>query len=152
MSPEKIVVIILLVSLMLQTGLQVDRANLMTALKDWSLLSRAFLANFILIPIFGVIIVRLFHLSDDIATGILLMAIAPGVPFAVRSAGRKSGGSLSFALCLAFFMPAISIITVPITASLVFPAGSHVHITLRVADREPFVLPAGAALDWACDQ
>ena len=128
MSPQKIAIVILLVSLMLQTGLQVNVANLLAVLRNYGLLGRAFLANFIIVPVLGVALVRLFHLSDDIATGILLMAIAPGVPFVPFAAGHKKGGSLGFAICLAFLMPAISIVTVPITAPLVLPSGAEAHI------------------------
>lgn len=122
MNPAKIIAMVLLVSLMLHTGLQVNVAHLKTVLKDYGLLGRAFLANFIVVPLLGVLFARVvFHLSDPIATGVLLMAICPGVPFVVLSGGRKKGGSLGFAVELAFLLPALSIITVPITASLVLP-------------------------------
>jgi bile acid:Na+ symporter, BASS family len=122
MNPAKIVAIVLLVSLMLHTGLQVNVAHLKVVLRDFGLLSRAFLANFIIVPLLGVLFARVvFHLSEPIATGVLLMAICPGVPFVVMSGGRTKGGSLGFAVSLAFLLPALSIVTVPITASLVLP-------------------------------
>ncbi len=122
MNPAKIVAIVLLVSLMLHTGLQVNVAHLKTVLRDYGLLGRAFLANFIIVPLLGVLFARIvFHLSEPIATGVLLMAICPGVPFVVLSGGRRKGGSLGLAVSLAFLLPALSIVTVPITASLVLP-------------------------------
>ena len=51
------------------------------------------------------------------------MALAPGVPFLVRAAGRTPGGSLGFAAMLAFVMPALSIVTIPLTARFIFAAG-----------------------------
>ena len=113
---------------MLQTGLQVNLTNLAAALRDYSLMARAFLANFIIVPLLGVVLVKLFHLDNYIAIGILLMAIAPGVPFVTFSGGRKKGGSLGFAVCLAFLMPLISIVTVPITAPLVLPPGAAANV------------------------
>ncbi|HVR45432.1 MAG TPA: hypothetical protein VMT95_02135 [Candidatus Binatia bacterium] len=125
MNPAKIVAIVLLVSLMLHTGLQVNIAHLKTVLRDYGLLGRAFLANFIIVPLLGVLFVRIvFHLSEPIATGVLLMAISPGVPFVVMSGGRRKGGSLGFAVALAFLLPALSVITVPITARLVLPGSA----------------------------
>lgn len=121
MISEKIVAAVLLASLMFHTGLLVNRDHLRAVLADRGLLGRAFLANFILVPVFGVLLTRAFRLSDPIATGILLMAISPGVPFVVLSGGRKKGGSLGLAVSLAFLMPALSIITVPITAHFVLP-------------------------------
>lgn len=128
MNPTKIVAIIMLISLMLHIGLKVDRPNLMAALRNGGLLGRALLTNFVLVPILGVVIVRLFNVGGMIAVGILLMTIAPGVPLLPFSAGRSRGGSLGFALCLAFLMPALSIVTVPLTAALVLPPGTHAYV------------------------
>lgn len=122
MNPAKIVAIVLLVSLMLHTGLQVNVAHLKAVLRDYGLLGRAFLANFIVVPLLGILFARVvFHPSEPIATGILLMAICPGVPFVVMSGGRKKGGSLGLAVELAFLLPLLSVVTVPITTSLVLP-------------------------------
>ena len=56
------------------------------------------------------------------------MAIAPGVPFVVLSGGRRKGGSLGFAVALAMIMQALAIVTVPITAWLIFPVNVHVPV------------------------
>ena len=117
---------LLLVSLTLGAGLQVDREHLVAALKNLGLLGRALLANMVIVPVLGVLLVRLFRLPEDVATGVLIMAIAPGVPFVLASV-RKRGGRLGFAVELAFFLPLISIATIPVTALLVFP-GNHAHI------------------------
>jgi bile acid:Na+ symporter, BASS family len=130
LTPAKIVSIVMLVSLMLDVGLRCNLKHLVEVLKDYGLLSRALLANFILVPIIGVLVVRAFQLNMDGATGLLLMAIAPGVPFVVIAGGRKKGGSLSFAIELAFLMPALSVLTVPITAQLVLPGGELSHLSL----------------------
>jgi bile acid:Na+ symporter, BASS family len=124
----QIAAMIMLVSLMLSTGLQCDRKALMTVLKDYGLLSRALLANFVIVPLFGVGLVRLFQLDGGVATGFLLMAIAAGAPFLTRSAGAKSGGSMGFAIALAFIMPAVCIVTVPITAQLVLAPGADAQL------------------------
>jgi bile acid:Na+ symporter, BASS family len=129
MDAQKIAVLILLVSLMVWAGLQVNREHLMEVLRNTGLLTRMFVANFIIVPIVAVLVVRLFRLDDLVATGILLMAIAPGAPFEPLAAGHKKGGSTGFAICMAFLMPALSIITAPITAALVLPASmNHVAV------------------------
>jgi BASS family bile acid:Na+ symporter len=120
----------MLVSLTLGAGLQVNREHLRAILKDGGLLSRAFLANFILVPIVGVFLVRAFHLDADIATGVLLMAIAPGVPFVLAGA-RKKGGKLGLAVTLGLVFPLLSIATVPITAALVLPAGAEAELPMK---------------------
>jgi bile acid:Na+ symporter, BASS family len=122
-NPEKLIAIVLLVAVMLDAGLQVDRVHLRAALRNYSLMGRALLANFVVVPLLGFWVARLFGLETFVAVGFLLMAIAPGVPFLVRAGGRSIGGSLGFAASLAFIMPALSILTIPITARLVFPHG-----------------------------
>lgn len=125
----KPLVLLAFVALMLQAGLQVNRARLKQTLQDRSLLMRALLANFVLVPAFAFLLVRAMHLNAFIAAGILLMAIAPGVPFLPNAAGRKAGGSLGFALALCFIMPALSIVTAPLTARLVLPAETHIPVS-----------------------
>jgi len=103
MSPEKLVAVVVLVALTFGAGMQVDRDHLVSLLKNVGLLGRALLANFIIVPILGVLLALVFRLtehSEQVATGFLLMAIAPGVPF-VLSSVRKRGGRLSLAVELA---------------------------------------------------
>jgi BASS family bile acid:Na+ symporter len=128
MSPQKIIAIVMLVSLMMGAGLEISREHLIAVLKNYSLLARALLANFIIVPVLGVLIARVFHLDEYVAIGFLLMAIAPGVPFLVQAAGRKPGGSLGLATALAFIMPALSILTIPLTTRLIFPPDAQAHV------------------------
>ena len=121
MALPKILALIMIVSTMLSAGLEVDRQHLVDTLKNVRLLGWALLANFVLVPLFAYLLVRGFHVDTDVSIGILLMAMAPGVPFLVNSAGRKQGGSLAFALEIAFLFSALSVITIPITAELLLP-------------------------------
>lgn len=127
---EKIVVAVFLGAFMLQAGLGCDYRDLLTALRNASCMTRVFLANFIVVPIIGVIAVRVFALDDFVATGIVLMAIAPGVPFLPLLAGAKNGGNEGLATALSVLLPAISIITVPLTIPLVLPVEAQSHIAL----------------------
>ncbi|HEX4014116.1 MAG TPA: hypothetical protein VHX17_09565 [Candidatus Cybelea sp.] len=113
----------MLISLTFSAGLEVNFDHLIATLKNVPLLAKALLANFVIVPIFGVLLVRLFALPPEIATGFLLMAIAPGVPF-VLNAVRKRGGSLGLAVELAAVLPLLSIVTVPLTARYVLPAAA----------------------------
>jgi bile acid:Na+ symporter, BASS family len=121
MALPKILALVMIVSTMLGAGLQVDRERLVETLRQYGLLGKAFLANFILVPLVAILLVRYFHLGPDLSIGIVLMAMAPGVPFLVNSAGRSGGGSLSFALTIAFCFAALSVITLPIAITLLLP-------------------------------
>ena len=120
MGAVKLVALLMLVSLTFGAGLQVDFDHLITTLKNVPLLVKALIANCVIVPILGVLLVRLFALPEDIATGFLLMAIAPGVPFVLASV-RKRGGSLGLAVALAAMLPLVSIVTVPLTARYALP-------------------------------
>lgn len=111
----KVVALIMIVSMMLGTGLQVDGQHLRETLREYGLLARVFLANFILLPAFAALLIWFFHVDKGVAAGILLMSMAPGASFLANSAGRKAGGSLSLALTVSFLFKAISVITIPIT-------------------------------------
>ncbi len=119
MALVKILASIMIVSIMIGAGLQVDRARLMQTLRQYGLLGRAFIANFVLVPLFAILLVRFFQVESGVAIGIVLMSIAPGVPFLPSSAGRSRGGSLSFALTIAFCFAALSVITIPLTIALI---------------------------------
>jgi BASS family bile acid:Na+ symporter len=128
MALPKVLALIMIVTTMLGAGLQIDRERLVETLRQYALLGKALLANFVLVPLVAVLLVRYFHLAPDLSIGIVLMSMAPGVPFLANSAGRAGGGSLSFALTIAFFFAALSVITVPITISLVLPPAAAASI------------------------
>lgn len=127
---DKIIIAVFLGAFMLQAGLGCDYKELLAALRNTSCMVRVFLANFIVVPIIGVIAVRVFALDDFVATGIVLMAISPGVPFLPLLAGSKNGGNEGLATALSVLLPAISIITVPLTIPLVLSADAVAHIAL----------------------
>ncbi len=124
----KVLGFVLLVTTMFGAGLTVDLSRLRAVLNEYGLLARAFLANFVLLPAFAVIVVRAMHVDPMVAAGIVLMSMAPGVPFLVNSAGRKQGGSMAFALTISFVFPAISVLTIPLTIALLSPQGYDVAV------------------------
>src|SRR5579872_2513958 len=145
MQLEKIVATFIIVVLTLQAGLQVHRLRLISV-EYVRLLAQALLANIVVVPILTVLVVRALRLDQLVAAGILLMAIAPGVPFLPFSAGRRVGGNEAFAIVLTFFLPLVSVVSAPITARLVFPPALAPHIpvgslmaTLVVAQLVPLL-------------
>lgn len=120
---------VMLIALTFGAGLEVDREHLIATVKNVPLLLRALLANFVLVPLAGVGIAAMLQLPPAVATGFLLMAIAPGVPF-VLAGTRKKGGHLALAVELALALPALSILTVPLTAALVLPPGAQAQLPI----------------------
>lgn len=130
MDPLKICVLILLVSLTFGAGLQINRANFIEVLKNYGLLGRVLLANVVIVPLLGAGLVALFHLPEYVAIGIMLMAICPGVPFALQAAGREKGGSVGLAIVMIVVLQAVSVITVPLTLNWILPDDAKAHLEM----------------------
>jgi BASS family bile acid:Na+ symporter len=111
----------MIVATMVGAGLQVNRVRLAETLRRYELWGKALIGNFVILPVIAWLAVRAFGVHPDVATGILLMAMAPGVPLLANSAGRQLGGSLAFAVTIAFLFSALSVVTIPITASILLP-------------------------------
>lgn len=129
MTITQILAIIALVSLTFGAGLQVDREHLKEIFTHVGLLARALLANIVIVPLIAVIVASALRLNPYVATGILLMAISPTMPF-VLAGVKKKGGSLSLAIALTALMPLVSIVTVPITAEWILPVQAKAELSL----------------------
>ncbi|MBS2030998.1 MAG: bile acid:sodium symporter [Deltaproteobacteria bacterium] len=130
MIAVKLVAIIALVSLMLDAGLHANAKTLMATLRDWRMLARTCLANFVVVPLVGYLVVHGLQLETFIGVGILWMAIAPGVPFVARTAGKAAGGNEDLAVDLTFVLPLLSVVTIPITAQLLLPHAGEAHVPM----------------------
>ena len=150
MTAVKLGALVLLVSLLLGSGLAVEWSTLRAVLRNGRVLARAVLGNFVVVPLAGVILTRALHLDPFVATGILLMAIAPGVPLVLAAGGTKHGGNEALAVTLALVLPAVSVITIPLYARLLLPleAGtiSTAHTLLTLALFQLLPLIAGMTL------
>lgn len=116
----QIAVLTLLVALMFGAGLEVDRDSLSRIWKNTGLLTRAFAANIVLVPLAAWCFARVFRLSDPLAAGLILMAIAPGSPFLLLQSTKKTGNR-EFAVVFAALFPAVSALTIPATAQFLLP-------------------------------
>jgi BASS family bile acid:Na+ symporter len=104
---------------MLSVPLETTRGEIIKALGDFNLMGRALLANFIIIPILGIVIARFFDLPPDIRTGFLLLAMAPGGLLALQFA-RISNGNRVFAVALLFIFCLLAILITPALVLLFF--------------------------------
>ena len=85
LSPlARLLTYVFLVSVMLSVGLEVTGRQVLDALRNVRLMGRALLANLVLVPILGLVLVRLIPMAPDVAAGVLILAAAPGAPFAVQ--------------------------------------------------------------------
>ena len=101
------------VVVMLSIGLRVSGGELLDVLRNRALLMRTLLANCILIPAIGFLLVRIFPLTPDASVGILLLAAIPGTPIALQFT-RRAKTRLAFAAAMTFVLSVVSLAMAPL--------------------------------------
>jgi bile acid:Na+ symporter, BASS family len=76
-----ILVTITLIEMMVLVGLRVTFADLAATAKNWRLVARAAVANYVLVPAVTVALLMLFHAGAMVAAGFLVLAVCPGAPY-----------------------------------------------------------------------
>jgi BASS family bile acid:Na+ symporter len=101
----------------LSIGLRVSGGELLEVLRNRSLFTRTLLANCILIPGLGFLLVKLFPLTPDASIGILLLAAIPGTPIALQFT-RKAKTRLAFGAVMTFLLSMVSIVLAPLAVEV----------------------------------
>ncbi len=97
-------VTITIFTLMLTIGVNLSFEKLLSLCRRPFLLLRALLAVVVLVPLVVIVLLRLFDLPSGVATGLALLAAAPGAPLTTKRsqmAGGKFPHSASLQLTLA---------------------------------------------------
>jgi bile acid:Na+ symporter, BASS family len=103
---------------MLTIGLHVSGGELFDVVRNRALFARTLLANCVLIPALGLLLVHIFPLAPDARIGILLLAAIPGTPIALQFT-RKAKTRLAFAAALTFVLSVVSIAMIPLAVQVV---------------------------------
>lgn len=133
-------------SAMVSLGLMLGREQIAAAMQRRVVLAALLFAVIVPVPATAVLAVKFFGLKGAVAAGILLMAISPGAPIALRRA-IQAGGHPAFAPALHLAIVITAVATVPAsvaTLSVIFDRDFSVS-PLDVA-RQVFVaqlLPLG---------
>jgi BASS family bile acid:Na+ symporter len=109
---------------MFSIGLRTSGGELLNILRDRSLLTRMLLANCILIPTIGFLLVLAFPLTPDATTGILLLATIPGTPIALQFT-RLVKTRLAFAATMTFVLSLVSIAMAPLAIEVMRRTGQR---------------------------
>jgi predicted Na+-dependent transporter len=98
---------------MFSIGLRTSGRELLNILRDRALFARSLLANCILIPAIGFLLVHVFPLNPDASIGILLLAAIPGTPIALQFT-RMAKTRLAFAAAMTFVLSMVSVAMTPL--------------------------------------
>jgi BASS family bile acid:Na+ symporter len=82
-----ILVTITLIEMMLLIGLRVTFVEIIQTAKNWRLIGRAVLANYLLVPVVTIVLLILFDAAPMVAAGFLVLAVCPGAPYGPPFAG-----------------------------------------------------------------
>jgi bile acid:Na+ symporter, BASS family len=118
-SSIKIVIFLFLFTFLLSVALEKPKQEILTIMKS-SLMGRSLFANFILLPILGMILAWSFRLPPEISMGFLMVALAPGGMLCLHFA-RVAKGNLAYAVGLIFLLSLLSIVITPALIYLIFP-------------------------------
>ena len=138
-------------SVMFSLGLMIGREQIAAAVRRRGVLAFALFAVLVPVPAAAVLAVRLFDLTGVVAAGILLMAISPGAPVALRRA-LEAGGGAPFAPALHLAILVLAVLSVPLSlAALSAMYGKSFAVSPLDVARQVFVmqllpLGLGAAL------
>ena len=108
---------------MFSIGLRVRGGELLDVLRNRALLVRTLLANCVIVPALGFLLVHLFPLTPDATVGILLLAAIPGTPIALQFT-RQAKTRLAFAAAMTFVLSLVSIAMTPLAVE-VMPQVAH---------------------------
>jgi bile acid:Na+ symporter, BASS family len=138
-------------AVMFAIGLMLGREQIEAALQRRVVLMAVVFAVVVPVPALAVLGLSAFGLRGPIAVGILLMAISPGAPVALRRA-LDAGGNRAFAPALHLAIVIMSVLTVPATVVIldwIFAADFTVtpfHIGRQVFFAQLLPMALGASL------
>jgi BASS family bile acid:Na+ symporter len=108
-----LVVTVTLVEMMVAIGLSVTLADLLRVARDWRLLGRAALANYVCVPAVTVGLLLWFRAQPMVAAGFLILAVCPGAPYGPPFTAI-AGGNLGVAVGLMALLAGSSAILAPL--------------------------------------
>jgi BASS family bile acid:Na+ symporter len=117
----KILVPVTLIVMMIAIGLGVSLSELAAAARNWRLVVKVMLANYVCVPLITVGLLISFHPPDPtVPVGFLILAVCPGAPFA-PSCTRLAKGNVAASVGQMVMLAAWSAIVAPILLYLAMP-------------------------------
>ncbi|MGB5632104.1 MAG: bile acid:sodium symporter [Waterburya sp.] len=113
----KNLVTITIFTLMLAIGVNLSWEKLLSFWRRPGLLLRALLAVVVLVPLVVIILLRLFNLPPGVATGLALLAAAPGAPLTTKRS-QMAGSKIPHAASLQLTLALLAVLITPITLAI----------------------------------
>ena len=138
-------VLLFVVTTMLAMGFSLTLSQILAPLRQWQLVVRALVANFVLVPALVFAVTLLIPLSDSLKTGLILLGAAAGAPFLPKLA-QFAHGQVALSVGLMVLLMVVTIFYLPIAVPLLVP-GAKVHpFNIAVSLVLTMLVPLGLAL------
>jgi len=124
---EKTLVMVFLVTSMLSIGTQTRVSDLRSLLASRGILIRTLLANFLVVPIVGVVIALLIPLEPHVAGALVLLACTPGGLSAIQFTTQVKGSS-AMAGAILGLLSLLAVFLSPLILKLVLPGNVQMVI------------------------
>jgi predicted Na+-dependent transporter len=111
-------VLIFIVTTMLGMGFSLTITQIMTPLRNTRLVVMSLVANFVIVPILALLIVRIIPLSEGLQIGLILVGMAAGAPFLPKLV-QVAKGDMAFTAGLMFLLMVVTIAYLPIVLPFV---------------------------------
>lgn len=115
-----VLVTLTLLEMMVALGLGVTVGELAGVARDWRLLIRAALANYVCVPAATVVLLLLFAAQPTVCAGFLILAVCPGAPFGPPCVALARG-SMPVAVGLMVMLAGSSAVVAPLLLGLLLP-------------------------------
>lgn len=113
-------VLLFIVTNMLALGMSLTLKEVIAPLRNVALSLKAFLANFVLVPIVAYVLVQSFHLEHGYALGLILLATAAGDPF-VTKASQMAKGDPAYTVALMVGLQVVTVFYMPLVLPFLLP-------------------------------
>jgi len=111
---------ITLIEMTVTIGLGVKFSDVLRVSRDYGRVTRALLANYILVPAAALGLLLLFHVSPMIAIGFLVAAVCPGAPYGTWFTAMAKG-NVAVSVGLMVILAGSSAIVVPLLLQFLLP-------------------------------
>ena len=137
-------------TLMLAIGVNLSFQQHISLWRRPGLMFRSLLAVIVLVPVFVAVLLWLFELSSAVATGLAVLAAAPGAPLTHKRV-QMAGGNMPYAASLQLSLALLAVLVTPLTLAVfhaLFELGSERVDVLEVARQVALVqlLPVSIGL------
>jgi bile acid:Na+ symporter, BASS family len=113
-------VTITLIEMMVLIGLRATFAEFAQTVRDWRLVARAGVANYLLVPAAAVVLLLLFDANPMVAAGFFVLAACPGAPFGPPFTGIARA-NVPMAVGLMVILAGSSAVVSPVLLGLLLP-------------------------------